>query len=113
MIRKLDKVFDLGFKWKAVWLGLNHCWSRGHSDLMLKGREWERGRNSPWSGRYSGEGHGKPLQFLAWRIPWTKEPGGLQVHRVTKSRTQPKQLRTHERRQKRMVLEFLAKPEYT
>ena len=26
--------------------------------------------------------------ILAWRIPWTEEPGGLQfVHRVTKSRT--------------------------
>ena len=24
--------------------------------------------------------------ILAWRIPWTEEPGGL-VHRVTKSRT--------------------------
>ena len=23
--------------------------------------------------------------ILTWRIPWTKEPGGLQVHRVTKS----------------------------
>ena len=25
-----------------------------------------------------GEGNGNPLQFLAWRIPWTEEPGGLQ-----------------------------------
>ena len=24
-----------------------------------------------------GEGNGKPLQFLAWRIPWTEEPGRL------------------------------------
>ena len=24
---------------------------------------------------------------LAWKIPWTEEPGGLQVHGVTKSRT--------------------------
>ena len=24
-----------------------------------------------------GGGHGNPLQFLAWRIPWTEEPGGL------------------------------------
>ena len=23
-------------------------------------------------------GHGEPLQLLAWRIPWTDEPGGLQ-----------------------------------
>ena len=25
-----------------------------------------------------GEGTGTPLQILAWRIPWTEEPGGLQ-----------------------------------
>ena len=33
----------------------------------------------------SGGGHGHPLQYLAWRIPWTEEPGGLQsmaLHRV-------------------------------
>ena len=24
---------------------------------------------------------------LAWRIPWTEEPGGLTVHAVTKSQT--------------------------
>ena len=24
-----------------------------------------------------GEGNGNPLQFLAWRIPGTGEPGGL------------------------------------
>ena len=27
-----------------------------------------------------GEGHGNPLGVLAWRIPWTEEPTGLQVH---------------------------------
>ena len=31
---------------------------------------------------------------LAWRIPWTEEPGGLQS-RVTKSWTQLKRLSTH------------------
>ena len=30
------------------------------------------------SGRSSGEGIGNPLHILAWRIPWTEEPGGLQ-----------------------------------
>ena len=30
--------------------------------------------------------------ILAWEIPWTEEPGGLQVHRVTQSRTQLKRL---------------------
>ena len=31
---------------------------------------------------------------LAWSIPWTEEPGGLQF-RTAKSRTQLKQLSTH------------------
>ena len=25
-----------------------------------------------------GGGHGNPSSILAWRIPWTEEPGGLQ-----------------------------------
>ena len=32
----------------------------------------------PWLGRSPGGGHGNPLSILAWRIPWTEEPGGLQ-----------------------------------
>ena len=32
----------------------------------------------PGSGRSSGEGNGNPHSILAWRIPWTEEPGGLQ-----------------------------------
>ena len=47
---------------------------------------WLRGKESscqedlgsiPGLGRSPGEGNGIPLQY-AWRIPWTKEPGGLQ-----------------------------------
>ena len=30
------------------------------------------------SRRPPGGGHGNPLQYLAWRIPWTKKSGGLQ-----------------------------------
>ena len=33
---------------------------------------------NPRSGRFSGEGHGNPLQYLAWVIPWREEPGELQ-----------------------------------
>ena len=32
----------------------------------------------PGSGRSPGEGNGNPLQYLAWRIPWTEKPGRLQ-----------------------------------
>ena len=32
----------------------------------------------PGIGRSPEGGHGNPLQFLAWRIPWTEEAGRLQ-----------------------------------
>ena len=32
----------------------------------------------PGSGRSPGGEHGNPLSILAWRIPWTEEPGRLQ-----------------------------------
>ena len=35
--------------------------------------------------------------ILAWRIPWTEEPSGLQSIRVTKSRAGLKRLHTHAR----------------
>ena len=38
--------------------------------------------------------------ILAWRIPWTEEPGELQVHWVAKSRTRLKQLSTHKNQEK-------------
>ena len=34
--------------------------------------------STPGSGRSPGEGNGNPLQYAAWRIPWTEEPSGLQ-----------------------------------
>ena len=46
----------------------------------------------PGLGRSSRGGNGNPLQFLAWRILWTEEPGWATVHGVTKSGTQ---LSTH------------------
>ena len=35
--------------------------------------------------------------ILAWEIPWTEEPGGLQSHGVTKSQIRLKRLSTHAR----------------
>ena len=32
----------------------------------------------PGSERSPGRANGNPLQYLAWRIPWTKDPGRLQ-----------------------------------
>ena len=31
----------------------------------------------PGLGRSPGEENGNPLQYSAWKIPWTEEPGGL------------------------------------
>ena len=31
----------------------------------------------PESGRSSGVGNGRPLQYSWWKIPWTEDPGGL------------------------------------
>ena len=39
----------------------------------------------PGLGRSPPGGHGNPLHFLGWTIPWTEEPGG--VHGVAKSQT--------------------------
>ena len=32
----------------------------------------------PGSGRSLGGGNANPLQYFAWKIPWTEEPGVLQ-----------------------------------
>ena len=45
----------------------------------------------PRSGRCPGEGNGNHSSILAWRIPWTEEPGKLQsmgLQRVGREETQ-------------------------
>ena len=49
----------------------------------------------PESGKSPGGGHGSPLQYSCWRIPWTEEPGKLQSIESHRSCTQLKQLSTH------------------
>ena len=34
--------------------------------------------SSPGLGRYPGEGNGNHSSIIAWKIPWTEEPGRLQ-----------------------------------
>ena len=41
--------------------------------------------STPGLGRPPGVGKATQSVILAWRIPWTEEPGGLQSHVVTKS----------------------------
>ena len=38
----------------------------------------------PGSGGFPGEGNATHSSILAWRIPWTKEPGRFPVHGVTR-----------------------------
>ena len=46
----------------------------------------------PWIGKTSLEQEmATPSSILAWKIPWTEEPGGLPVHGVAPSNT-PEQL---------------------
>ena len=40
---------------------------------------------SPWSGRSPEEGMAAHSSILAWRIPWSREPGGATALRVAKS----------------------------
>ena len=41
------------------------------------------------------EGMAAHSGILAWRIPWTEEPGGLTVREITQSRTRLKRLSMH------------------
>ena len=38
----------------------------------------DAGGSIPGLGRPPGPGNGNPVQYLAWEVPWTEEPGGLQ-----------------------------------
>ena len=42
----------------------------------------------PGSGRSPGVVSGNPLQYAAWKMTWTVQPGGPRSMGVTKSRTQ-------------------------
>ena len=49
----------------------------------------------PGSGRSPGGGNGTHSSILAWKIPWTEEPGGLQSMGWQESET-TEQLSTHQ-----------------
>ena len=51
---------------------------------------------NPWVRKIPGKGNDNPLQFLAWKIPWTEEPGRLHtVHGVARSQKRLKRLSTY------------------
>ena len=47
-------------------------------NLPARAGDAEASGSIPGSERSPGGGNGNPLHILAWRIPWTEEPGGLQ-----------------------------------
>ena len=49
----------------------------GGSDSKESACNAGRPGSIPGLGRSPGEGNGNPLQYSAWRIPWTEEPGGV------------------------------------
>ena len=59
-----------------------------------KAGDMRRGFDPGWR-RPLKKGMATHSSILAWRIPWTEEPGGLQSTGVTKSGTQLKQLSMH------------------
>ena len=62
------------------------------SFLGSDGKEWTCNAGdsclAPGLGRSPGEGMATHSRVLAWRIPWTEEPGGLQSIGLANSRTQ-------------------------
>ena len=59
-------------------------------------RDIRDGGSIPGLGRSSGGGHATDSSILAWRIPWTEEPGGLRFGPgVAKSWTRLKRLSMH------------------
>ena len=54
-------------------------------NLPADARDIKRHRFNPWGGTIPWKRAWQPSSILAWRIPWTEEPGGLQFtgwHRV-------------------------------
>ena len=63
------------------------CWRASQVVLVVKNLPADVGDmgSIPGSGRSLEEGRAIHSSILAWRIPWTEEPGGLQfigLHRV-------------------------------
>ena len=62
-----------------------HCLQQGHMALqgLPRGRQWQSPPANAGDGGRAREGPPKEgtaahSSVLAWRIPWTEEPGGLQ-----------------------------------
>ena len=62
-----------------------HTWGLpGGSDSRESASNAGDPGSTPGLGKSPGEGNGNPLQYFAWEIPRTEEPGGLQSMRSQK-----------------------------
>ena len=64
--------------------GYQLCVLQFNSALILS-TQFQETSLIPWLGRCPGGGHGNHSSILAWRIPWTEEPGGLQSTALQRS----------------------------
>ena len=62
----------------APWASVGSPGGSVVKNLPARAGDAEASGSIPGSGRSPGGGNGNPLHILAWRIPWTEEPGGLQ-----------------------------------
>ena len=79
------------------WIEVTLCFSGGASgkELTCQCRRDVRDVGStPGLGRPPGGGQATHSSILAWRIPWSEEPGGLQSMESQREGQNPKQLRT-------------------
>ena len=62
------------------WLLFNFLISKSEIGSVVKNlpASAEDTGSIPGSGRFPEEGSDNPLQYFAWKIPWTEEPVGLQ-----------------------------------
>ena len=74
-ISQMNSLFFLGGL-KCCEFGLPR-WLGGNESVCSAGDARDEG-SVPGLERASGEGNGNHSSVLAWRIPWTEEPGGLQ-----------------------------------
>ena len=57
-------------------VGLLPRWHSG-KESACQCRRPKRCEFNPWVGKIPGGGYGNSLQYVAWRISWAEEPGGL------------------------------------
>ena len=67
---------SIGTDMHTLLIGLPQC-SAGKESTCQRRRNRRLGF-SLWVGKIPGGRSGNPLQYFAWKIPWTEEPAGLQ-----------------------------------